>query len=127
MSTISAKDVKRLRDTTGVGMMDCKKALEEANGSFEEAIELLRKKGQKVADKRAEREASEGVITTATTDDHTVGRRTPRPTSSPATRTSRASPTASRRSSSASGPPTSTRCARSTSRVAAPWVSPSPT
>ncbi len=73
MSTISAKDVKRLRDTTGVGMMDCKKALEEANGDFDEAISLLRKKGQKVADKRAEREASEGVIATATTDDHAVG------------------------------------------------------
>jgi elongation factor Ts len=72
MSTISAKDVKRLRDTTGVGMMDCKKALQEANGDFEAAIELLRKKGQKVADNRAEREASEGVITTAATDDHTV-------------------------------------------------------
>jgi len=73
MSTISAKDVKRLRDTTGVGMMDCKKALQEANGDFDAAIELLRKKGQKVADKRAEREASEGVITVATTDDNTVG------------------------------------------------------
>ncbi|MEP0547200.1 MAG: translation elongation factor Ts [Rhodothermales bacterium] len=72
MSTISAKDVKRLRDTTGVGMMDCKKALQEANGDFEAAIELLRKKGQKVADNRAEREASEGVITTAATDDHAV-------------------------------------------------------
>jgi elongation factor Ts len=73
MPTISAKDVKRLRDTTGVGMMDCKKALEEADGDFDAAIELLRKKGQKVADKRAEREASEGVITVATTDDHSVG------------------------------------------------------
>ena len=73
MSTISAKDVKRLRDTTGVGMMDCKKALTEANGDFEAAVELLRKQGQKVADKRADREASEGVITTATTDDNTVG------------------------------------------------------
>ncbi len=73
MSTISAQDVKRLRDTTGVGMMDCKKALAEANGDFDTAIELLRKKGQKVADKRADREASEGVITTATTDDHRVG------------------------------------------------------
>jgi elongation factor Ts len=73
MSTISAKDVKRLRDTTGVGMMDCKKALQEADGDFDAAIELLRKKGQKVADKRAEREASEGVITVATTDDHAVG------------------------------------------------------
>ena len=73
MSTISAKDVKRLRDSTGVGMMDCKKALAEANGDFDAAIELLRKKGQKVADKRADREASEGVITAATNDDQTVG------------------------------------------------------
>lgn len=73
MSTISAQDVKRLRDSTGVGMMDCKKALAEANGDFDAAIELLRKKGQKVADKRADREASEGVITAATNDDQTVG------------------------------------------------------
>jgi len=73
MSTISAQDVKRLRDSTGVGMMDCKKALAEANGDFDAAIEILRKKGQKVADKRADREASEGVITAATTDDQTLG------------------------------------------------------
>ena len=73
MSTISAKDVKRLRDSTGVGMMDCKKALAEANGDFDAAIEILRKKGQKVADKRADREASEGVITAATSDDQAVG------------------------------------------------------
>ncbi len=66
---ISAKEVKRLRDETGVGMMDCKKALAEANGDFEAAIELLRKKGQKVAAKRADREAKEGVIATAKSDD----------------------------------------------------------
>lgn len=66
---ISAKDVKRLRDETGVGMMDCKKALAEANGDFEAAVELLRKKGQKVAAKRADREAKEGVIATAASDD----------------------------------------------------------
>ena len=66
---ISAKDVKRLRDETGVGMMDCKKALTEANGDFEAAIELLRKKGQKVAAKRADREAKEGVIATAASAD----------------------------------------------------------
>ncbi len=70
---ISAKDVKRLRDMTGVGMMDCKKALEEANGDFEAAVELLRKKGQKVAAKRADREAKEGLITTALSDDRRVG------------------------------------------------------
>ncbi len=66
---ISAKDVKRLRDTTGVGMMDCKRALEETDGDFEAAIELLRKKGQKVAAKRADREAKEGVIVARTSDD----------------------------------------------------------
>jgi elongation factor Ts len=66
---ITASDVKRLRETTGVGMMDCKKALEEANGDFDVAIDLLRKKGQKVAAKRAEREAKEGVVTEASTSD----------------------------------------------------------
>ena len=70
---ISAKDVKKLRDQTGVGMMDCKKALVEADGDFDEAVEILRKKGQKVAAKRADREASEGAIVTATTDDGTAG------------------------------------------------------
>src|SRR5690606_19493154 len=69
---ISAKDVKRLRDMTGVGMMDCKRALEEADGDFDAAVELLRKKGQKVAAKRADREANEGVIVTAVADDQTV-------------------------------------------------------
>ena len=66
---ISAKDVKRLRDMTGVGMMDCKKALEEAGGDFDLAVEILRKQGQKVAAKRADREANEGLITTAISDD----------------------------------------------------------
>ena len=70
---ISAKDVKRLRDVTGVGMMDCKKALQEADGDFDAAIDLLRKKGQKVAAKRADREAKEGVIATATSEDGKVG------------------------------------------------------
>ncbi|NNE71555.1 MAG: elongation factor Ts [Rhodothermales bacterium] len=69
---ISAKDVKRLRDITGVGMMDCKKALQETDGDFDAAIDLLRKKGQKVAAKRADREAKEGVIATASTDDGTT-------------------------------------------------------
>lgn len=59
---ISAKDVKRLRDQTGAGMMDCKKALVEAAGNFEEATALLRKKGQKIMGKRADRNATEGVI-----------------------------------------------------------------
>ena len=59
---ISAADVKRLRDQTGAGMMDCKKALAESNGDFEAAIEYLRKKGQKLSDKRADRDAKEGVV-----------------------------------------------------------------
>ena len=71
--SISAQDVKELRDATGVGMMDCKKALEEADGNFDEAIELLRKKGQKVAAKRADREAEEGLVVTAISDDGTLG------------------------------------------------------
>jgi elongation factor Ts len=73
MSQISAQDVKRLRETTGVGMMDCKRALEEAGGDFDAAIELLRKKGQKVAANRADREATEGVVATATTPDRKAG------------------------------------------------------
>jgi len=70
---ISAKDVKRLRDMTGVGMMDCKKALQEAGGDFEKAVEYLRKKGQKVAAKRADRSANEGLILTALTDGNKTG------------------------------------------------------
>jgi elongation factor Ts len=73
MSQITAQDVKRLREITGVGMMDCKRALEEAGGDFDAAIELLRKKGQKVAANRAEREAKEGVVATATTGDRRAG------------------------------------------------------
>lgn len=71
--SISAKDVKRLRDITGVGMMDCKKALTESNGDFEAAIDLLRKKGQKVAAKRAEKEAKEGLIVAAVSGDNKTG------------------------------------------------------
>ncbi len=59
---ISAADVKKLRETTGAGMMDCKKALGETNGDFEAAIDYLRKKGQKVAAKRADRDATEGAV-----------------------------------------------------------------
>ncbi|MFT5142290.1 MAG: elongation factor Ts [Rhodothermales bacterium] len=66
---ISAKDVKRLRDLTGVGMMDCKKALTETDGDFDAAIDLLRKTGQKVAANRADRDAKEGVIATASSED----------------------------------------------------------
>lgn len=60
--SISAKDVKKLRDISGAGMMDCKKALVESEGDIEGAIEVLRKKGQKLSAKRAEREANEGVV-----------------------------------------------------------------
>jgi elongation factor Ts len=67
--SVSAKDVKRLRDMTGVGMMDCKAALAESEGDFDKAVELLRKKGQKVAAKRADRQANEGLITVALTGD----------------------------------------------------------
>ncbi len=62
MSQITAADVSKLRKMTGAGMMDCKKALEEAGLDFDKAIEVIRKKGQAVANKRAEREATEGVV-----------------------------------------------------------------
>jgi elongation factor Ts len=62
MATISAKDVKELRERTGVGMMECKGALEEAGGDMEKAIDLLRAKGAAKAAKRASREASEGAV-----------------------------------------------------------------
>ena len=61
MSNITAADVNKLRQTTGAGMMDCKKALVEAEGDFEKAIEVLRKKGQKVAANRADRDSTEGA------------------------------------------------------------------
>ncbi len=73
MADIKAADVAKLRKQTGAGMMDCKKALIEANGDFDEAISVLRKKGQKVAAKRADREASEGVATTKINSDKTSG------------------------------------------------------
>lgn len=66
--SISAKDVFKLRNMTGAGMMDCKKALTEAEGDFDAAIDILRKKGQKVAAKRADRDAKEGGIFIATND-----------------------------------------------------------
>ena len=75
MSTvaISAADVKKLRDMTGAGMMDCKKALSAAGGDFDKAVEELRKKGQKVASKRADREATEGVVIAKVNADQTRG------------------------------------------------------
>lgn len=66
--SISAKDVKELREQTGAGMMDCKKALQEADGDFEKAIEILRKKGQKLSEKRADRAANQGLIVTRVSD-----------------------------------------------------------
>ncbi|MEM9549255.1 MAG: translation elongation factor Ts [Bacteroidota bacterium] len=70
---ISAKDVKRLRDMTGAGMMDCKKALAETGGDFDAAIEFLRKKGQKLSAKRADRDAKEGVVLALVSDDNSKG------------------------------------------------------
>lgn len=70
---ISASDVKKLREMTGAGMMDCKKALSEAEGDFEKAIEVLRKKGEKLSAKRADREATEGAVIALISDDKTKG------------------------------------------------------
>ena len=70
---ITAAEVNKLRKQTGAGMMDCKKALVEAEGDFDAAVDVLRKKGQKIAAKRADREASEGVALTKINDDNTVG------------------------------------------------------
>jgi elongation factor Ts len=71
--TISAQDINKLRQMTGAGMMDCRKALTETNGDFEAAIDWLRKQGQKVAAKRSDREAKEGVVIAKTTPDHKTG------------------------------------------------------
>jgi elongation factor Ts len=73
MSAISAQDVNKLRTMTGAGMMDCKKALTEANGDFEKAIEILRKKGQKVSASRSDRDAKEGSVFVKTSEDKTEG------------------------------------------------------
>jgi elongation factor Ts len=67
--SISAQDVNKLRQMTGAGMMDCKKALTEAEGDFEKAIEILRKKGQKVSASRSDKEAKEGSVFVKTSDD----------------------------------------------------------
>ena len=73
MAKISATEVNKLRKSTGAGMMDCKKALEESLGNFELAIEILRKKGQKVAANRADRDSSEGVAIARVSSDKTMG------------------------------------------------------
>ena len=70
---ISAKDVKELRDISGAGMMDCKKALTEAGGNIEEAIAILRKKGQKLSAKRADRDAKEGAVIAMTSGNRNNG------------------------------------------------------
>lgn len=72
-ATITAADINKLRQQTGAGMLDCRKALTESNGEFEAAIDYLRKKGQKVAALRGDREAKEGVIIARTTADHKTG------------------------------------------------------
>ncbi|MCW3123578.1 MAG: translation elongation factor Ts [Flavipsychrobacter sp.] len=71
--TISAAEVNKLRQQTGAGMMDCRKALTESNGDFEGAIDYLRKKGQKVAANRSDREAKEGVVIAKANADNTYG------------------------------------------------------
>jgi elongation factor Ts len=71
--TITASDVNKLRQMTGAGMMDCRNALQETNGDFEAAVDFLRKKGQKVAAKRSDRDAKEGLVIARTTADHKTG------------------------------------------------------
>ena len=73
MSDIKAVDVAKLRKQTGAGMMDCKNALVESQGNFEKAVAVLRKKGQKIAAKRADREATEGVAIAHINDDQNIG------------------------------------------------------
>src|SRR5215216_2839881 len=72
-ATITAQDINKLRQATGAGMMDCRKALTETGGDFEAAIDWLRKQGQKVAAKRSDREAKEGVVIAQTTADNKTG------------------------------------------------------
>src|SRR5665647_1694516 len=73
MAVINAAEVAKLRKVTLAGMMDCKKALEEADGNFDKAIEIIRKKGQAVANKRADRDATEGVVLSKTSQDGKFG------------------------------------------------------
>lgn len=70
---ITAQDINKLRQQTGAGMMDCKKALTEAGGDFEKAIDLLRKKGQKISDARADRTTTEGAVFAKTNAEQTLG------------------------------------------------------
>lgn len=73
MSTISAADVNKLRQLTGAGMMDCKKALTDSNGDFDAAVDYLRKKGQKISAARADRDAKEGAVIAKTSADRKTG------------------------------------------------------
>ena len=73
MADIKAADVAKLRKMTGAGMLDCKNALKETNGDFEQAIDILRKRGQKIANKRADRDATEGAVIAITNDQNTKG------------------------------------------------------
>ncbi len=73
MTKISAADVSKLRKITGAGMMDCKKALTEAEGDFERARELIREKGLAIANKRADREATEGAVLAKSSEDKKTG------------------------------------------------------
>lgn len=73
MANITAADVNKLRQMTGAGMMDCKNALQENDGDFEKAIDFLRKKGQKLATKRADKDANEGIVLARTNDAKTFG------------------------------------------------------
>lgn len=74
MAAITAQDVNKLRAMTGAGMMDCKKALTEADGDFEAARDILRKQGQKIADKRADNATSEGLVLVQVSEDGTTGK-----------------------------------------------------
>jgi elongation factor Ts len=73
MAKITAAEVNNLRKSTGAGMMDCKNALVEAEGDFDKAVDILRKKGQKVADKRADRDTAEGAVIASVNEANTVG------------------------------------------------------
>jgi len=71
--TITAKDVNKLRSKTSAGMMDCKNALIEAKGDFENAVDILRKRGQKISNKRSDRETSEGAVFIKTNQKSNLG------------------------------------------------------
>lgn len=73
MGKISVTEISKLRKSTGAGMMDCKNALEEANGDYDNAIDIIRKKGKAIANKRSDREASEGVVLAKVSDNSSIG------------------------------------------------------